>query len=84
MHKDNDLTHDHEENTYDVPTNAQFICPNDGKIDRDDVIFLCNKCEQADMIYKDGIYMCPACLNPGENFECLICESKEVKMQMKK
>ncbi|MBP7927846.1 hypothetical protein KAZ57_01730 [Patescibacteria group bacterium] len=58
-----------------------FICPNCGKISRDDVVFLCNVCKQEDLIEKEGLYMCPACLNPGDNFECMICESKEVKMK---
>jgi len=54
--------------------------PDDGEISQDDVVFLCNHCRQDDLIYKDGMYMCPACLMPGENFECMLCESKEVKM----
>lgn len=61
---------------------AEFTCPNCGKISRDDVVFLCNTCSQADMIYQNGMYMCPTCLTPGDNFECMICESKEVKMEL--
>lgn len=60
-----------------------FNCPNCGEIDRDDVLFLCNKCSQTELLLKDGIYMCPSCLKPGENFECLMCESKEVTMDHK-
>jgi len=63
--------------------NVEFKCTNCGDIHRDDVIFLCNKCGQEELILKDGIYMCPSCLVPGENFECLICESKEVNMKLK-
>ena len=63
---------------------VEFTCPTDGKIEREDVMFLCNTCEQSDMVYQDGIYMCPSCLLPGKNFECLICESKEVKLEIKK
>jgi len=63
--------------------NISFICPNDGDIPRDDVLFLCNTCQQEDLIFKDGIYMCPSCLKPGQNFECAICESKEVEMKIK-
>lgn len=59
---------------------VKFICPNDGEISQDDVIFLCNVCKQDEVILKDGLYMCPSCLNPGENFQCMICDSKEVKM----
>lgn len=61
-----------------------FKCPNCGDISREDVIFLCNKCNQDELIFKDGIYMCPSCLEPGENFECAICESTEVTMTEKK
>ena len=61
--------------------NVKFKCPSCGDIHRDDVLFLCNKCDQEELVFKDGIYMCPACLQPGENFECLICESKEVTME---
>lgn len=60
-----------------------FSCPNCGEVDRDDVLFLCNRCDQEELVLKDGIYMCPSCLEPGENFECLICESKEVTMDSK-
>ncbi len=62
---------------------AKFMCPNDGEISQNDVVFLCNNCKQSDLIYKDGIYMCPACLKPGENFQCMVCDSKEVKMKLK-
>lgn len=64
--------------------NVIFHCPNDGEIHRDDVLFLCNKCSQDELIFMDGIYMCPSCLEPGENFQCSICESKEVAMEVKK
>lgn len=63
---------------------VNFICPNCGEISQDDVIFLCNHCERDQLIFKDGIYMCPACLTPGENFQCMLCDSKEVKMVEKK
>lgn len=58
-----------------------FKCPNCGEIDRDDVIFLCNKCDREELVFKDGVYMCPSCLEPGENFECYNCESTEVVME---
>ncbi|MBI2414341.1 hypothetical protein HYV31_00645 [candidate division WWE3 bacterium] len=66
-----------------TPEEVEFICPKCGTIARDDVVFLCNTCSREEVVYKDGIYMCPACLNPGENFECMICESKEVRMVKK-
>ncbi len=64
--------------------NIKFNCPNDGDIKRDDVLFLCNTCKQEKLIFMDGIYICPSCLKPGQNFECSICESKEVEMRIKK
>jgi predicted RNA-binding Zn-ribbon protein involved in translation (DUF1610 family) len=64
--------------------NVTFSCPNCGNVHRDDVLFLCNTCTQEELIFKDGIYMCPSCLEPGENFECSICESKEVAMKVEK
>ena len=63
--------------------NVKFKCPNCGVIFQDKVIFLCNTCAQEKLIYKEGVYMCPSCLKPGENFECMDCESKEVKMSLK-
>lgn len=57
-----------------------FKCPNCGEISRDDVLFLCNTCQREELKLIDGIYMCPSCLKPGENFECGICESKNVEM----
>ncbi|EKE00445.1 MAG: hypothetical protein ACD_22C00022G0003 [uncultured bacterium] len=67
----------------DPTTALSFICPKCGKIARDDVIFLCNHCKQEDVIERDGVYMCPACLIPGDNFECMLCGSKQVTMETK-
>jgi predicted RNA-binding Zn-ribbon protein involved in translation (DUF1610 family) len=58
-----------------------FVCPKCGKISQNDVIFLCNTCENSDLIFKDGIYMCPQCLYPGDNFECMRCGNKNVRMK---
>lgn len=66
----------------EINENAVFTCPNDDVITQDDVVFLCNTCESSDLIYKEGIYMCPSCLEPGENFECLKCGSKKVSMSL--
>jgi predicted RNA-binding Zn-ribbon protein involved in translation (DUF1610 family) len=67
----------------DIQNNEEikFICPNCGEISRDDVVFLCNKCRQEELIFQDGVYMCPACLVPGDNFQCMLCDSKEVVMK---
>lgn len=67
-----------------VSESLKFICPKDGEISQDDVIFLCNVCKQDELIFRDGVYMCPSCLNPGDNFQCMICDSKEVRMVSKK
>lgn len=64
-------------------SDAVFTCPKDGKIPQDEVVFLCNNCSRDQVIYKNGIYICPSCLKPGENFECMRCGSKEVKMKIK-
>lgn len=61
---------------------AVFTCPKCGEIPQDDVVFLCNSCRRDELILLNGIYMCPACLKPGENFECMICNSKDVKMTL--
>lgn len=71
------------EDNVDLPeggTHTTFNCPKCGVISQDDVVFLCNMCSQADLILKDGIYMCPDCLKPGENFECMRCGSTKVTM----
>ena len=60
---------------------VRFTCPNDGEIAQSDVVFLCNNCSRDQLVYKNGIYMCPSCLKPGENFQCMLCDSKEVKMK---
>ncbi len=58
--------------------NIHFLCPNDGLIHQDRVTFLCNRCKQSELIYKDGIYMCPECLIGSEPFQCRLCGSVEV------
>jgi predicted RNA-binding Zn-ribbon protein involved in translation (DUF1610 family) len=63
---------------------ADFTCPSCGTVEREDVVFLCNTCSQSEMLYKNGMYMCPSCLNPGQNFECMKCGSKKVEMELKK
>lgn len=62
----------------------EFTCPTCGKVSQNDVIFLCNTCDNSDLIYQDGIYMCPQCLYPGDNFECMKCENKHVRMKRRK
>ncbi len=63
---------------------AVFNCPNCGKLTQDEVIFNCNICGQAELIFKEGVYMCPQCLVPGENFECMECGNKKVTLNFKK
>jgi len=75
---------DENEEEFVESKKVKFSCPGcEKKIPRDDVVFLCNVCKQDELIEMDGIYMCPSCLTPGENFECMICGSKEVKMAIK-
>lgn len=73
-----EMEHNHSEDS-----SVKFVCPNCGEVERDDVAFLCNTCEGNQMINKSGVYMCPTCLEPGENFECMVCESTEVEMTEK-
>jgi hypothetical protein len=80
---DADALDSQEETSDPSADDVEFICPTDGKIPRDEVVFLCNNCRQDELIYQNGIYMCPSCLRPGHNFECMRCESKEVKMVLK-
>ena len=61
---------------------VEFTCPTCGGVARDDVLFLCNTCEKGDLVEMEGIYMCPSCLKPGDNFECLSCGSTKVEMKV--
>lgn len=65
-------------------SNLKFNCPSCGELTQDDVLFLCNVCKQEDLILNDGVYMCPSCLQPGENFECVKCGSKKVTLVTEK
>jgi predicted RNA-binding Zn-ribbon protein involved in translation (DUF1610 family) len=67
----------------DKKEEVEFICPNCGIISQDDVVFLCNNCKKEYVIYKDGMYMCPSCLVPGKNFQCMKCDSVDVKLKVK-
>ncbi|OGC68842.1 hypothetical protein A2380_02390 [candidate division WWE3 bacterium RIFOXYB1_FULL_43_24] len=61
-------------------TGLKFECPKCGKIPQEQVMFLCNTCRQEDLVEKEGLFICPSCLVPGENFECSGCGSKEVRL----
>ena len=53
-------------------------------INQDEVIFICNKCDSKDMVYKDGFYLCPACFEKkDENFICANCDSTDVQLKSK-
>jgi hypothetical protein len=82
MNDDLDILNEDLETTEEVKE-LDFVCPNCGHKHQDDIIFLCNKCDTKDMIKKDGIYICPQCLSKGENFMCMSCDSKEVKLKSK-
>ena len=73
-----------EEQVYEEPVkDLDFKCPNCGEVHQDDIIFLCNRCDSKEMIKKNGIFICPKCLDEGENFMCQKCDSKEVKLKSK-
>ena len=78
------LTEDMHHATLPDSDSAEFICPKCGLISQEDVIFLCNQCENSELVFQNGMYMCPSCLKEGENFQCMKCDSKEVKMRLKK
>lgn len=59
---------------------ANFICPNDGEISQDDVVFLCNVCSHDQIKEVDGLFICKQCESDANPLECRICGSKEVKM----
>jgi len=62
----------------------KFDCPKCGVINQEDVIFLCNRCDSKEMVYKDGFYLCPLCFEKKEhNFMCANCDSIEVKLKSK-
>jgi hypothetical protein len=59
-----------------------FVCPSCGRIPREEVLFLCNKCGPGEMVYQKGLYLCPQCFEEGEkNFECSTCRSSKVAMK---
>lgn len=60
-----------------------FVCPTDGRISQEDVAFLCNTCGGDKVTVKEGLFLCPQCLTEGENFQCMICDSKQVKVLIK-
>lgn len=57
----------------------KFQCPNCGRVSGEEVAFLCNTCREEDLIEKDGLFVCPQCFTEGQNFECMNCQSKDVK-----
>lgn len=59
-------------------TKARFFCPNCGEIPRDEVLFMCNNCDASEIMYKDGVFVCPQCFYPGDNFECTRCGNRKV------
>lgn len=82
--KDEEDAEDDEEKDDSVAYgNFVFTCPKCGEISQDDVVFLCNTCERSELMFKDGLYICPSCLVPGKNFQCMLCDSKDVVMTKK-
>jgi predicted RNA-binding Zn-ribbon protein involved in translation (DUF1610 family) len=80
MDQIDEILNDSSENE-EVTSNLHFKCPNCGDITQDEVVFLCNKCDSKEMIFKDGAYICPECLTKGQNFMCMNCDSKEVSLK---
>lgn len=63
---------------FDIATTAKFVCPDCGEIPRDEVLFICNNCESDEILHKDGVFVCPQCFYPGDNFECMRCGNRRV------
>lgn len=82
MDEIDDLQNEFEEINDEI-RDLHFNCPNCGDINQDNVVFLCNTCDSKEMLYKDGVYVCPQCLNKGNNFMCMTCDSKEVRLTSK-
>jgi predicted RNA-binding Zn-ribbon protein involved in translation (DUF1610 family) len=59
---------------------VKFICPKDGEVSQDDVVFLCNVCEASEVKVVDGVYLCKQCEASANPLECRLCGSKEVRM----
>lgn len=68
------------QNTDTTESNVKFICPTDGEITQDDVVFLCNVCSHDQIKEVDGVFMCKQCETSANPLECRLCGSKEVKM----
>ncbi len=57
---------------------SHFLCPTDGLIHQECVDFLCNKCGTKDIVYQNGMYLCPECLTKPDGFRCRLCGSREI------
>ena len=67
-----------------VQKELEFECPNCGKINQEEVVFICNRCDTKDLIFKNGFYLCPACFEKkNDRFMCNICDSKDVNLKSK-
>lgn len=71
-------TEDDLDEEFEETTTAKFFCPECGEIPRDEVLFICNNCESNEILYKDGVFVCPQCFYPGDNFECMRCGNRRV------
>jgi len=77
------LIDDNESEQEEIIKELDFVCPKCGDKHQEDIIFLCNRCDSKQMIKKNGVYICPQCLTNGENFMCMTCDSKDVKLKSK-
>jgi len=59
-----------------------FVCPNDGVLSNDDVAFVCNTCDTTEVKVVDGMYVCPQCFTHIHPFQCRICDSTKVALQV--
>lgn len=59
---------------------VHFFCQRDGLLHQEMVSLICNKCQKSELVYRDGMYLCPKCLTNQESFQCRRCDSKEVTL----
>jgi len=77
LDEDKELEKDFENNSvHDV----SFKCPQCGKVETEQVLFICNKCDAKEMVHIGDVNMCPKCFEKGKNFMCLNCDSLDVHL----
>jgi Zn finger protein HypA/HybF involved in hydrogenase expression len=77
LNEENELENDTDTNSIKKET---FKCLKCGKVESEQVLFICNKCDSKEMVHVGDVNMCPKCFEKGKNFMCLNCDSLEVNL----